>query len=214
MKTKKASEVTSFEDMFEVTKDTKPVAKEAEETAEIAKPVNTEDSIALISEGIDKLDENSVIKKAIAKELPRDTIIKVKSLAFGELIFKSKSNQSIITWGDIGEVREMTFGQIMDMNNSNTDYLRKPYVVLLNADAANYFGLSEIYQNLASVWNLQKVFELPEKAIEKTLDAALSVNLRDVLIAQVRKMYANGTLKDIDIIRVCEKKLQIDILDN
>lgn len=182
------------------------------ETAEAEKPVSTEENITLISEGIDSLDEKSETKRAIAKDLPKDALIRVKSLVFGELIFKSKTNQSVISWQDIGEVREMTLEQIIDMNNTNTDYLRKPYVVLLNADAAEYFGLSEIYNNLASVWNLQKVFALPEKAIEKTIEAALAVNLRDVLIAQVRKMYKKRTLSDVRVIQLLEKKLMIDIL--
>ena len=182
------------------------------ETAEAEKPVSTEENITLISEGIDSLDEKSETKRAIAKDLPKDALIRVKSLVFGELIFKSKTNQSVISWQDIGEVREMTLEQIIDMNNTNTDYLRKPYVVLLNADAAEYFGLSEIYKNLASVWNLQKVFALPEKAIEKTIEAALAVNLRDVLIAQVRKMYKKRTLSDVRVIQLLEKKLMIDIL--
>lgn len=182
------------------------------ETVEVEKPVSTEENITLISEGIDSLDEKSETKRAIAKDLPKDALIRVKSLVFGELIFKSKTNQSVISWQDIGEVREMTLEQIIDMNNTNTDYLRKPYVVLLNADAAEYFGLSEIYKNLASVWNLQKVFALPEKAIEKTIEAALAVNLRDVLIAQVRKMYKKRTLSDVRVIQLLEKKLMIDIL--
>ena len=204
----------SFEDMFAVKSENTDITETEDVAEEVAKPENTEDSIALISEGIDSLDKKAAIKKAIIRDIPKEAIIKVRSMTNGELIFKSRSNQSIIIWNDFGETRELTFAQIIDMNNTNTDYLRKPYVVLLNADAVEYFGLSEIYGNLASVWNLQRVFEYPEKEIERTLDVALSVNLRDVLIAQVRKMYENRTLTDVRIIKLLEKKLQIDIFDS
>ena len=198
---------TDLDDMFAVS----TVEETAEETT-FETPIDTKDSIALISEGIDNLESNAKKTVTSSKSLPKDYVVKVKSLVFGELIFKSKSNNTILSWKDIGEVREMTMEQLIDMDNANTDYLRKPYVVLLDPDAANYFGLSETYQNLAAVWNLQKLFELPINAIERTIDVALNVNLRDAIIAQVRKLYDNHILTDIRIIQLLERKLSIDII--
>lgn len=209
---KRRADGTSFENMFAV--EPEDLETEVKDNAEEASFISTEESITLISEGIDKLDEKSAVKKAAAKELPEDMIIPVKSLVFGELIFRSKESPLRISWRDIGEVKEMTMKQIIEMNNSSSDYLFKPYVVLLNADAAEYFGLSEIYKNLASIWNLMELFKKPETVIIKTIETALSVNLRDVLIAQVRKMYGNRTLTDVRIIKILEKKLQIDLLES
>ena len=48
--------------------------------------------------------------------------------------------------------------------------------------------------------------------IEKTIDEALMVNMRDMLISKITTMYKNGSLKDINIIRLLEQKLQYDIL--
>jgi hypothetical protein len=50
--------------------------------------------------------------------------------------------------------------------------------------------------------------------ITKTIDSALAVNMRDILIAKVRTMYKNGSLKDIKIIRLLERKLQYDLSDD
>ncbi len=38
--------------------------------------------------------------------------------------------------------------------------------------------------------------------------------MRDILIAKVSNMYKNGALKDINIIRLLERKLQFDISDD
>ena len=38
------------------------------------------------------------------------------------------------------------------------------------------------------------------------------VNMRDMLISKITTMYKNGSLKDINIIRLLEQKLQYDIL--
>ena len=51
------------------------------------------------------------------------------------------------------------------------------------------------------------------KTIEKVVDDALKVNMRDILISKVRQMYKNKKLVDVNILRLLQTKLQFDILD-
>ena len=50
--------------------------------------------------------------------------------------------------------------------------------------------------------------------ISKVIDDALRVNMRDILISKVRQMYKNKKLKDIEVIRLLEQKLQFDLSES
>ena len=46
--------------------------------------------------------------------------------------------------------------------------------------------------------------------IERTIDIALQVNMRDILVSKVSQMIKNKTLVDINIIRLLSKRLSYD----
>ena len=49
--------------------------------------------------------------------------------------------------------------------------------------------------------------------IERTIDTALDVNMRDILISKARQMIKNNSLTNINIIKLLERKLQHDLSD-
>lgn len=183
--------------------------KAVEETESVpSKPINALDAI---TSAIDEVAEDSEIIETV-EELPSDTVIKVRSMTFGKLIYKSAVNGAEFTWGNIGSIQDMTIGEITSMNNAYSDYLHKPLVILLDERAVRQFRLSRIYENVAKISDLKTLFNSDIATIEKTIDEALDVNMRDMLISKVRTMYKNGTLTDINIIRLLENKLKFDIL--
>ena len=187
-----------------------------EEPVEIEKPKKGDksigDNLKSITESIDELDESSADDDFEVVDLPKDTIIPVKSMTFGRLNYFTRAGAPY-WWQNIGDVTNMTVGAIEEMNNYNRDYLHKPMVILMDERAVKYFRLKEVYENVAKVNNLKTLFKQNIETINKTIDAALAVNMRDILIAKVRTMYKNGSLKDIKIIRLLERKLQYDLSD-
>lgn len=171
------------------------------------------DNLKSIADSIDELDESSVDNDFEVVDLPKDTIIPVKSMTFGRLNYFTRAGAPY-WWQKIGDVTNMTVGAIEEMNNYNRDYLHKPMVILMDERAVKYFRLKEVYENVAKINNLKTLFKQNIETIEKTIDSALAVNMRDILIAKVRTMYKNGSLKDIKIIRLLERKLQFDLSDD
>ena len=171
------------------------------------------DNLKSIADSIDELDESSVDNDFEVVDLPKDTIIPVKSMIFGRLNYFTRAGAPY-WWQKIGDVTNMTVGAIEEMNNYNRDYLHKPMVILMDERAVKYFRLKEVYENVAKINNLKTLFKQNIETIEKTIDSALAVNMRDILIAKVRTMYKNGSLKDIKIIRLLERKLQFDLSDD
>lgn len=167
-----------------------------------------------ITSAIDELEDSTGGDVEPIVDLPIDTLIGVKSITFGGLTYKSKTNNAIFRWNQIGAVEYMTVAQLNEMNNYKTDFLRKPLVILLDERAIKKFRLTPVYENVAKINNLTAIFNSDIDTISKVIDDALRVNMRDILISKVRQMYKNKKLKDIEVIRLLEQKLQFDLSDS
>ena len=129
------------------------------------------------------------------------------------LTYKSRTTNAIFRWNNIGSVEYMTVAELNEMNNYKRDFLNRPLVILLDERAIKKFRLTQVYENVAKINNLKAVFNSDMRTIEETIENALRVNMRDILISKVRQMIKNKTLVDVGIIKMLEKKLQYDLMD-
>ena len=182
-----------------------------EENKEIEEKTTNGSLLDSITSAIDDLEDSTGGDIEPIVDLPIDTLIGVKSITFGGLTYKSKTNNAIFRWNQIGAVEYMTVAQLNEMNNYKTDFLRKPLVILLDERAIKKFRLTPVYENVAKINNLTAIFNSDMQTISKVIDDALRVNMRDILISKVRQMYKNKKLKDIEVIRLLEQKLQFDL---
>ena len=166
-----------------------------------------------ISETIDELDESVDDKDDYDDTLGLDTSIPVKSITFGGLTYKSRSTNAVFRWNQIGAIQYMTVAELNEMNNYKSAFLNKPLVILMDERAVKKFRLTPVYVNVAKLNNLKEVFGSDMQTIERVIDDALRVNMRDILINKVRQMYKTGKLVDINVIRLLEKKLSFDLSD-
>lgn len=181
-------------------------------TFESTKPLSLLDSI---TSAIDDLEDaaDGDIDKSI-EDLPMDTVVNVKSITFGGLTYKSRTTNAVFRWNQIGAVQPMTITEINEMNNYKSDFLRKPLVILMDDRAIRKFRLVSVYENVAKIDNLKAVFNSDMKTIEKVVDDAIRVNMRDILISKVRQMYKTKKLVDINVIRLLEAKLKFDLSES
>lgn len=171
--------------------------------------------LSSIISAIDDMDESdNDFANEVVEKLPMNANIPVRSLTFGTLIYKSPLNNATFVWNKIGATIYMTVEEITQMNNQNENFLRKPLVVLLDERAVKQFGLTSVYENVAKINDLGRLFKSDIRTISKTIDDALRVNMRDILISKVRDMYKKKKLTDINIIRLLEERLQFDLSDD
>lgn len=145
--------------------------------------------------------------------LSPDEIIRVKSITFGGLTYRSQKTNTVFRWNQIGEVRNMTVDEIIEMNNNKPTFLSAPLVILLDERAISYFRLKDVYEKIAEVGNLKELFAKTIDVIESTIDNALKAGMRDVLISKIKQMIASGMLTDYRIIKSVEKLLKHDLSD-
>ena len=189
-------------------------SKENESAEVYDAPSKTDNSDSLlnsISSAIDDLEDSSGDEIEEIVELPNNYIVRVKSITFGGLTYRSRTTNAVFRWNQIGAVQDMTIAELNEMNNYKTDFLRKPLVILMDENAIKKFRLTSVYENVAKINNLTAVFNSDIKNVEKAIDDALRVNMRNILISKVRQMYKTKKLVDINIIRLLEKKLKFDL---
>lgn len=168
-----------------------------------------------ITSAIDDLEDSTIGElDELIEDLPMDTVVNVKSITFGGLTYKSRTTNAVFRWNQIGAVQPMTVAEINEMNNYKSDFLRKPLVILMDNRAIKKFRLISVYENVAKINNLTSVFNSDMKTIEKVIDDAIRVNMRDILISKVRQMYKTKKLVDINVIRLLEKKLKFDLSES
>lgn len=177
------------------------------------KPTASTSLLDSISSAIDDLEDSTGGEIEEVVDLSMDTQIPVKSITFGGLTYKSRTTNALFRWNQIGAIEYMTVAELNEMNNYKTDFLRKPLVILMDERAIKKFRLTPVYENVAKINNLSAVFNSDMRTIEKVIDDALKVNMRDILISKVRQMYKNKKLVDVNILRLLQSKLQFDILD-
>ncbi len=182
-----------------------------EEITEV-KEATTESTLSSIINAIDDLEESDDydVNEKI-EDLPIDTVIPVRSITFGSLIYKSRSNNATYIWNEIGAVEHMTIAAITEMNNYNIDFLRRPLVILLDERAVKQFRLTDVYEKVAQINNLKTLFKSDLKTISNIIDDVLKADMRDMLISKVRTMYKKNTLTDVRVIKLLEQKLQFDL---
>ena len=167
-----------------------------------------------ITSAIDDLDDSAGGEIEEIVDLPMDTVVNVKSITYGGLTYKSRTTNAVFRWNQIGAIQPMTIAEINEMNNYKSDFLRKPLVILMDERAIKKFRLTPVYENVAKINNLSAVFNSGDLArIDKVVTDALSVNMRDILISKVRQMYKNKKLVDVNVLRMLQKRLQFDIMD-
>lgn len=177
--------------------------------------VNDKPLVESIISAIDDLEDSmSDNSENLIEDLPMDTVINVKSITFGGLTYKSRTTNAVFRWNQIGAIQPMTITEINEMNNYKSGFLRKPLVILMDERAIRKFRLTPVYENVAKINNLTAIFNSDMKTIEKVVDDALRVNMRDILISKVRQMYKTKKLVDINVIRLLEAKLKFDLSES
>lgn len=181
----------------------------------VKKENDTSSVIKEITEMIE--DIGQVENKDYSNEIPSiglDELIPCMSI-IGGVTYVSKTNNAKWKWNEIGSIQYLPMSELITMNNNWDKFLNKPWIILKDERAVKYFRLQELYERVAKVNNLKALFNTCDlEYIGDSIDDAIAVGMRDVLIAKIGVMYKAKTLNDINIIRLLEKKLKFDLIGN
>lgn len=178
----------------------------------------TESVLELINSGVDDVVINTPkISEATRQnktEVDFNEEIACKSVVFGGLTWVSSKTNAYYRWENIGSIEYIPFNELITMNNTSRTFLFDPKIVIQDTRVIEYFRLLDVYSNVAQVQNLVGLFSKPLTEISKVVDLAIRVNMREVMISKIRQLRKDGTLNNIDVIKLLENKLCFDLSED
>ena len=178
---------------------------------------NTENKVKVEKE-IDKAEK--VISKEEKKEtdnkklsMPdKDELICCRSVVNGQLIYISKRTGMVIEWSNYGDEQYIEFGEIINMRSSQPSFLNKPWIVIDDERVRKYAGLTQIYEKLVPINDLENFFQLDINEILDRINKVSQIpSARELLASKAREMIESKKLYDLRIIQILESELQIDL---
>lgn len=134
------------------------------------------------------------------------------SIVFGKLVYKSSKTSAKYKWPEFGTTEWLPFHELQTMNNDNTAYLNKPCIIINDPNVVAYFHLNNVYARVAKTHKLEQAVQSKNlEMIREIMTDAVHHGLRDIVIAQLRKMRQEKVLNDIDIMRILSEEYNIDL---
>lgn len=163
-----------------------------------------------MAEAIQENEKERTTRTREIKRVPKqtkitdNTLIKVKSAVFGKLIFVNKRNGNKIVWNSQGEVKYLTFGELVEIRNQSISFYKNQRILVLGMaeeeecdatveDVYNALGVKEYYKNLVDPtdyraicgWSVQ---EIPERV------KMLSQKVKENLVVALNQFIKDGVL--------------------
>jgi len=172
------------------------------------------DALSNINEAIDEITGSEpTVSKVRAKKVSYKLtdMIPCKSLFLGKMIYTSPTNGARYIWKDFGAVSYVPFGELQTMNNHKPDYLNDPLILINDTNVVDYFNLASVYEKVANINKLVALFNSANLSLIRTkIKESVTVGMREAVVAKVCKMREDGTLVDINIIKILKEELVFD----
>lgn len=190
-------------------KTTKPsTRKRTTKTTQAKKEVEPKvEAVEVIQE--EKVEVKPKRQKRI--EIDRNEMIACRSSVNGLLIYISPRTKEKYLWDDFGAVEYLEMGELMTMKSSSPKFLKDAQLIIDDPEAAEYLGLTEIYDNLIDLDDLDDFFDKDVDEIAKVLPK-LPTALKSAIATRARSLVVDGTLESFGKIKIIEKELDVDLL--
>lgn len=167
-----------------------------------------------------KVEENIVEKEIVKeektqvkkKEISRDMLVPCRNITSGRLIYVSKKTGIETIWSEYGDVEYLDVAELLTMRASQPKFLKEPWLFIEDEDVVEYLKLQDVYKNIIPVDEVDEFFKLSAKEAKKVL-VKLPKGMKELLIEKARKGLQEGTINNLQLIRVLEKELDINLLE-
>lgn len=149
-----------------------------------------------------------------ARETFKDTdLITVMNGTNGSLTHRSKATGRYWKFRSFGQTEKLPYSELLSIRNVNPKVFDQGWMIVLNKQVQEDFGLVEQYKNILTPDNIDKVFEKDTDELNAFIDA-LPKGMKATLIARARELYSNKKLDSRRMIEFLEGKFGISLDDN
>jgi hypothetical protein len=169
---------------------------------------NTENKV----ENNDTVKEVKAVKETVKKrkEIDMKELVLCRSVTSGLLTYRSQRTGFEVVWNDYSEEQWIPVEELIAMKASKPMFLTTPWFIIENDDVIDYLGLRNIYNNIIDVDDLENFFRLPMSEISEKLKK-VPKGFKETIASRSARMIADGTLFNIQIIKILEEELKINL---
>jgi hypothetical protein len=163
---------------------------------------------------IEKVVEETIeaeVKPQKRKQIDRDSLIACYNLTSGNLIYISRKTGLQTVWTNYGDVEYIDFAELLTMKASQPKFLNEPWVFVEDEEVVSQLGLKEMYKNIIPVHEVDDFFKLNVNKAREILPK-LPKGMKELISEKARKGIQNGELSNLQLIRLLEQELQLDLI--
>ena len=124
--------------------------------------------------------------------------------------YKCKLSPIFLTWDKYGDEHTMTIEEIGMMNSEYSGFIQDPVFMIDDEEFAEVYHLTDKYELIYEIEDLNQFYSQRIIVIEEKMDR-LSSELRKNLILRTIKMFDDGELNNIGIMKMLKRKYGINV---
>jgi hypothetical protein len=154
------------------------------------------------------VDKNKKYTKSMLIDIENE-MVTIRSV-IRNVVFLSPKTQIKYNWLEKGDVESMPIKEILNMENNSKRFLHTPWLVIEDERVIQALGLSELYELIEKVEDVDTLINLEPKEIRRVFDK-LPIEYRKNFTNQIIIKVATRELKDLEVIDTLSDILNVDL---
>lgn len=174
-----------------------------------------------MTENINKTSE-PVKKKTV--QIEDRTMIKVKSIYYGQVNYRNKRSGEQTIWENMGDIQLMPFGELRIMKAEQVGFFKNQWLMIVGvadgekctatpAEICHALVIDQYYKNFINPEDFGALCESSPDIIKERV-SLMNDAAKDNLIVALNEFIANGTLDSIKKIKAFEEVLGCELREN
>lgn len=152
-------------------------------------------------------------KYKVKKNLDPSMVITVVNGYHGQLVYKSKKTGETLVWDEIGGEQDMELQELKNAKNSNKQFFEKNWFLIDDPEVLEYLGVEKYYKNALSYDSFNELFEKSASEIEDIV-TKLPEGQKKTVAYLAKQKIADDELDSLNVIRILEKALSVQLIEN
>lgn len=150
----------------------------------------------------------------VAKQSFKDTdLITVMNGLNGSLTHRSPSTGRTWLFADFGQTNRLPYSELLHIRNVNPKVFKDCWLVVLNKQIQEDFGLIEQYDNILLPENIEEVFNKDVEELNLFIDS-LPKGMKTTFIAKAKDLYHSGEIDSRKMTDFIQNKFNLSLDDN
>jgi hypothetical protein len=171
-----------------------------------AKRVKEELEKASVDEIKEAEPKKPVSKRVVKKELPLNTLVKIKNGYSGTLVIGLPKSGYDVILNNFGDEDAIELGELRQIRNSHPDFFEKNWILLDDHDVIEFLNVQKFYKNTLNPDEFEELFEKEPDEVTSTL-LTMSDGQKTAFARRARQKIEDGTLDSRNTIKAIEKTL-------